>query len=324
VSYTYDNVGNRTAMTSTLGAVPGGTFSYDNDDRLSIDTYDANGNTISSAGIAHAYDFENRMVQKGAVTIAYDGDGNRVSETAGGVTTKYLVDELNPTGYSQVVDELVSGAVTRTYTYGLMRLSQNRLVGSTWVPSFYGYDAHGNVRFLTNMAGAITDTYQYDAFGMPIASTGTTPNDYLYSGERLDGNTNLYQLRARWYRPAAGRFITRDPWEHKSCCGACSVLGSNPYSYADADPVNRTDPSGNATLAANSAIYLHVAVYTTATILYYASRHGMDCHLFDEIGITDPWTRQNYKICLYLCADLTVTTRQGWWGVPCPDVVPED
>lgn len=49
--------------------------------------------------------------------MAYDGDGNRVSETVGGTTTKYLVDDLNPTGYSQVVDELVNGSVTRTYAY---------------------------------------------------------------------------------------------------------------------------------------------------------------------------------------------------------------
>jgi hypothetical protein len=32
-----------------------------------------------------------------------DGDGNRVSETAGGVTTKYLIDSMNPTGYAQVL-----------------------------------------------------------------------------------------------------------------------------------------------------------------------------------------------------------------------------
>jgi hypothetical protein len=50
------------------------------------------------------------------VGVAYDGDGNRVSETAGGVTTTYLVDALNPTGYSQVLDELVSGSVTKMYT----------------------------------------------------------------------------------------------------------------------------------------------------------------------------------------------------------------
>jgi hypothetical protein len=87
------------------------------------------------------------------MTIVYDGDGNRVSETVGGTTTKYLVDDHNPTGYSQVMDELVNGSVTRTYAYGLNRISENQLVNGAWVPSFYGYDGHGNVRFLANASG---------------------------------------------------------------------------------------------------------------------------------------------------------------------------
>jgi hypothetical protein len=49
--------------------------------------------------------------------------GNRVSETIGTTTTKYLVDTLNPTGYAEVMDELVAGAATRTYTYGLQPAS---------------------------------------------------------------------------------------------------------------------------------------------------------------------------------------------------------
>jgi hypothetical protein len=119
------------------------------------------------------------------VSLVYDGDGNRVSETVGSTTTKYLVDDKNPTGYSQVMDELVSGSVTRTYAYGLQRISENQLVGSTWTPSFYGYDGHGNVRFLTSSSGTVGNTYTFDAFGAQIASTGTTPNPYLYSGERF-------------------------------------------------------------------------------------------------------------------------------------------
>lgn len=54
---------------------------------------------------------------------------------AGGVTTKYLVDTLNPTGYSQVMDELVIGAVTRTYTYGRQLISENQLISGAWTPS---------------------------------------------------------------------------------------------------------------------------------------------------------------------------------------------
>src|SRR6266699_2461612 len=172
--------------------------------------YDDNGNTTSSANIVNRYDFENRMTAHGSVTLVYDG--NRVSETAGGVTTKYLVDNLNPTGLPQVLDELVNGSVTRTYAYGLQRMSENQLVGSTWTPSFYGYDGHGNVRFLMNTAGAATDTYQYDAFGNTIASTGTTPNNFLFGGEQFDSSVGSLYLRARYYRLPTGRFLTMDPY----------------------------------------------------------------------------------------------------------------
>jgi hypothetical protein len=40
-----------------------------------------------SASIGNSYDFENHLIQRGAITIVYDGDGNRVQKTAGGVTT---------------------------------------------------------------------------------------------------------------------------------------------------------------------------------------------------------------------------------------------
>src|SRR5438093_4752150 len=195
-------------MTSTLSAVGGGSFSYDSNDRLTTDTCDANGNTTSSGAVSNTYDFENRMTAHGSTTMVYDGDGNRVSETVGGATTKYLVDTINPTGLPQVLDETVSGAVTRTYAYGLQRISEDQLNGSTWTPSFYGYDGHGNVRFLTNSAGTVTDTYQYDAFGRLITTSGSTPNNYLYSGEWSD-SIGLYNLRARNYNQTTAPFWAR-------------------------------------------------------------------------------------------------------------------
>jgi hypothetical protein len=87
------------------------------------------------------------MTPPTTATIVYDGDGNRVSETVGGTATKYLVDTLNPTAVPQVLDEIVNGSVTRTYAYGLQRISENQQISGTWTPSFYGYDGHGNVRF---------------------------------------------------------------------------------------------------------------------------------------------------------------------------------
>jgi RHS repeat-associated protein len=128
----------------------------------------------------------------------------------GSTTTKYLLDDKNPTGYSQVMDETVNGSVARTYAYGLQRISENQLINGTWTPSFYGYDGHGNARFLTSSVGTVTDTYTYDAFGMPVASTGTTANNFRYSAQWLDSSLGLYYLRSRYLSQSTGRFWTMD------------------------------------------------------------------------------------------------------------------
>jgi len=109
VGYGLDPVSNRLSQTSTLPGNRNRQLQLRSDDRLSTETYDANGNTLTSGGKTFAYDFENRLksLNSGAVTIQYDGDGNRVAKTVNGVTTRYLVDSLNPTGWAQVVEEVV-------------------------------------------------------------------------------------------------------------------------------------------------------------------------------------------------------------------------
>lgn len=242
--YALGSTGNRLSVSSTLANILSGTFTYNANDWLSAETYDNNGNTLSSGGRTFAYDFQNRLkaMNGGAVTMLYDGDGSRISKTAGGVTTQYLVDDLNPTGLSQVLEEVVNGAVQRAYTYGINRISERQLMNGTWNPSFYGYDGGGHVRLLTDVTGTVTDTYEYDAFGNTINSTGSTPNNYLYRWEQLDPDLGLYYLRARWYNPITGRFLARDPGPGRIEDPATLQR----YLYARHDPINRVDPTGRA------------------------------------------------------------------------------
>jgi RHS repeat-associated protein len=242
VDYGLDPVGNRLSSTSSLPRISTSISGYDSDDLMSTESYDANGNTVTSGGRTFAYDSENHLtsMNNGGVTIIYDGDGNRVSKTASGVTTLYLVDDLNPTGYAQVIEELSGGAVQREYAYGLQRINENQIISGTWTPSFYGYDGGGSVRQLTNLAAAVTDRYNYDAFGNLLNSTGATPNNYLYRGEQYDTNLNLYYLRARYYNPATGRFMSRDPNAGK----LKDPKSLHKYLYADGNPVDGMDPSG--------------------------------------------------------------------------------
>ena len=248
VAYGLDPVGNRQSETSSLSGVPSGSFSFNADDEVASETYDSNGNTTATGGKTYAYDSENHLVSMngGAVQLMYDGDGNRVAKSVNGVVTYYLVDDLNPTGYPQVVEELSgAGAVQRVYTYGVQRISQNQVISNAWTPSFYGYDGGGTVRALTNTAGAVTDSYEYDAFGNGVNTSGNTPNNMLYRGEELDPDLGLYYLRARYYNYVTGRFVSRDP-ENGIVTDPKTL---HKYLYADGDPVDLSDPTGRSTAA---------------------------------------------------------------------------
>ncbi len=197
ITYTYDAVGNRMSRNSTVTNILEKLYSYDMDDRLGSDSYDAAGNTLDALlrdpassverQASFSYDFENRILSvtsaSSVVKILYDGDGNRIAKTVtdgfGSRTTAYLVDDRNPSGYAQVLAELGTwnlepgtGALSRVYTYGLDLINEDQIhssvTGDYWAVSFYGYDGHGNVRLLTDEGGNITDTYDYDAFGTLI------------------------------------------------------------------------------------------------------------------------------------------------------------
>ena len=100
----------------------------------------------------------------------------------------------------------LAGSTTR-YVYGHKLISQKRGT-STW---YYGYDGLGSVRYLTDSAGTITDTYNYDAYGIQIGGYASTPNNYRLAGEQWDSNLEVCIIIARdimtRIRAASGRWI---------------------------------------------------------------------------------------------------------------------
>ena len=270
-SYRYDAVGNRTNRTSTLTGITNQTLAYGTNDWLATDVYDNNGNTRTNGGNVYQYDFENRLTNfnNGTAIYVYDGNGNRVSVTTNGVKVLYLVDDRNPSGYAQVIEELtVSGGTTnlaKSYTYGLDLISQRQVASGT--TSFYGYDGNGNTRYLAGTNGIISDTYVFDAFGTLLTSSGTTANIYLYSGEQYDPNLGFYYLRARYLNPGMGRFWTRD-----------SASGSNQdpsslhkYLYVHNNPIIGIDPTGHefsiSGLYYSMGAYMYLFAQSHATII---------------------------------------------------------
>ncbi len=244
VNYNFDGEGNRTSRTSSVSGINGQTASFTLNDWLASDTHDNNGNTTVSGSSIYQYDALNHLtnVNNGQILISYDGDGNRASKKVGGTTTYYLVDDRNPSGYAQVLEEWTSAgtpALNCVYNYGLALISQRQVSSGT--VSYYGYDGHGSTRFLLNTSGSITDTYAYDAYGLQTTSTGTTPNSYLYCGQQWDSDLGLYYNRARYLNPNTGRFWTMDTYEGNNE----DPLSLHKYVYGTDDPVNLVDPSGH-------------------------------------------------------------------------------
>ena len=106
---------------------------------------------------------------------------------------------------------------------------------------YYTQNAHGDVVNLTDSTGAITKSYKYDAFGVEQNIDDADANAFRYCGEYYDAETGTIYLRARYYNPTTGRFISRDSYAGKNE----DPLSLNLYTYCHNNPVLYIDPSGH-------------------------------------------------------------------------------
>ncbi|WMS89223.1 putative Ig domain-containing protein [Pleionea litopenaei] len=253
-SYTYDNVGNRTY--STINGVST-SFSYDNNDRITVQgdityEYDDNGNTLFKGNLEeqtfYRYSLKNKLTQvesaEGINDYEYDVDNNRVEKTEAGTAVRFIVD--NNQAYAQVIAEASdTNVIGKEYVYGDDLISQSANAAS----HYYMYDGLGSTRSLTDDSGSISDQYFYDAFGITLASVGSTDNNYLYTGEQYDSGLDNYYLRARYYDQNVGRFTQMDTWMGHNH----DPVTLHKYLYANADPISYTDPSGHFSLGSLNA-----------------------------------------------------------------------
>jgi RHS repeat-associated protein len=220
------------------------TYAYDAGDRLTsvtagattTYTYDANGNQTGRGSDTFTWDAEDRLtgatVSGASASYAYRGDGLRHSKTVAGATTTYTWDV-----FAALPVVLQDGATTYVYGLGGRLVSQTDAAGTqTYVLA----DGLGSTVALTDGTGTITATLGYDVFGAVRATTGTATTEYRFTGQQDDAALGYTYLRARYYDPATGRFLGKDPFPGSAGAPATQ----HPYSYAFDNPVNYADPSG--------------------------------------------------------------------------------
>ena len=215
-------------------------FVYDTNNRLTkyngkAVAYDLDGNMLSDGVTEFVYDSTNKLISAGNCTYTYNGDNVRIKNLCGETETTYVYD--TNARLSRLLVKNTDGVITK-YVYGRGLIGEENINGF----KVYHYDYRGSTVALTDINGTITDTFEYDTYGKLISRTGNSSVIFLYNGRDgvvTDANGLLY-MRARYYSPKLRRFINADILAGR----ISNAVTLNRYAYANGNPVSNVDPFG--------------------------------------------------------------------------------
>lgn len=236
------------------------------------------GSHESGASTSYAWDAAGRLVALDGDRYAYDGDGLRTSATHADRTTDSFA-WLRSDGLP-----LLLGDGTSTFIHGPggAVLEEVRPDGSVqWLHT----DQAGSVRAITDESGVLTGTLTWDAYGLPVTSTGLAHTRIGYQGNYTDPDTGLQYLQARYYDPATALFLSADPM-------VLSTL--QPFAFANGDPLTFADPAGTQSITGGGT----AAAGTAARMLEGLGLAGATCTAVEEAS-GDPGGLRDHMEALY-------------------------
>lgn len=276
--YTHDRAGRLTGVTATAGLLPTAhswAYTYDTEsNRVSsthngvtdVSTYAADGRltATATAGIGDniAYDRVGNITRLGTLELRYDETNQLATATDGTTTVTYqrgaggeIVSRGLQTPAETDVTHFASNGVTLNADRQPVAQSVELPGGTayTWfydpatTPTWEHTSLNGDRLFTTDDQGTPRGAVElFDPFGNPLtdvatAAPGTTRLNWqaTNNNEVIDLAIPIVMMGARVYVPALGRFLQIDP----------RVGGSaNLYDYANQNPVNAHDPTGQSVL----------------------------------------------------------------------------